>query len=109
MLITIVSHCSINKIELWLSMWLVKYVNLDFKSIQGNKAESPLFYFHRKKVAQVGLGPRLLALKAVALPTEPLYAKDKLKLYMIGQLLEQRCQKPFIGQYIGLKEYSAGY
>ena len=30
------------------------HVNLDFKGKQGNKPESPLFYFHRKKAAQVG-------------------------------------------------------
>ena len=30
------------------------HVNLDFK---GNKPESPLFYFHRKKAAQVGPEP----------------------------------------------------
>ena len=30
---------------------------LDFKGTQGNEPESPLFYFHRKKAAQVGLEP----------------------------------------------------
>ena len=30
------------------------YVNFDFKGKQGNKPESPLFYFHRKKAARVG-------------------------------------------------------
>ena len=32
-------------------------VNLDSQGKQGNKAESPLSYFHRKKAAQVGLEP----------------------------------------------------
>ena len=35
----------------------VMYVNLDFKGKQGNEPERPLFYFHRKKAAQVGLEP----------------------------------------------------
>ena len=47
------------------------HVNLDFNGKQGNKPESPLFYFHRKKAAQVGNDPRPPAFKAVALPTEP--------------------------------------
>ena len=34
-------------------MCIKVYVNLDFKSKQGNELESPLFYFHGKKAAQV--------------------------------------------------------
>ena len=47
------------------------YVNLDFKSKQGNDHESPLFCFHRKKLLRWDSNPRPPAFKAVALPTEP--------------------------------------
>ena len=33
------------------------HVNLDFKGKQGNKPESPLFYFNRKKAAQLAFAP----------------------------------------------------
>ena len=36
---------------------VVVAVNLDFKGKQGNELESPLFYFHRKKAAQMGFEP----------------------------------------------------
>ena len=49
-------------------------VNLNFKGKQGNKPESPLFYFHGEKkwLFKWDLNPQPPAFKAVALPTEPL-------------------------------------
>ena len=48
-----------------------KETKLDFKGKEGKEPESPLFFFHRKKAAQVGSSPRPAAFKTVGLSTEP--------------------------------------
>ena len=75
-------------------------MNLDFiKGKQGNKPESPLFYFHGKRLLRWDLNPRPPAFKAVALPSEPprlyeyimIYSHPARSYYRRREICLQRC------------------